>query len=448
MCDQLRADAVQPESSYVSTPNIKAMADQGCWFSQCYTNSPQCVPARVALATGDYPYKSGIVKNCKHTIDNLRPNWMQAIRAAGYETGFFGKAHLHEHHGDLRPYEGWMRDLGFDVVDEILGPRSLRHTKCNLTLAWEKRGLWDLFREDLNERLSECQFMVRPSPLGLDQYYDVYVPQMAKRHLSRLDGKKPFFCVVSFAGPHEPYDTPEPYASLYDPDDMPSAVERPSFADVQNPSFIHKLMSKPNGQNLGVTDDDIAKLRANYAGAVSLIDDQIGKLLQQLKIDGLFDETLIVLTSDHGELNGDYGLLKKAVFLDSSVRIPLVIKLAATMDQRNRGHIDSLVELIDIGPTLAAVSQSSMPFQSEGLSILPLLCGSNVDTRQIAISQFRDETMIVDHRWKAVYKNSGKLSLLFDRVNDPLEIDNLAGQQSAPDLFDNRINHQKRPNHN
>ncbi|MCC2098857.1 MAG: sulfatase-like hydrolase/transferase, partial [Hyphomicrobiales bacterium] len=227
MCDQLRADCVEPEAADVKTPAIASLAREGLWSSNCFTNAPECIPARASLITGLYPHQSGITFNQPYTADVARPNWLQAIRAAGYHTSLFGKTHLHVTRGNMSDYQPWLAELGFDTANECGGPRELAIRDCELTRTWREAGLWDSYRADFKERFETVPHMVRPSPLGVDHYYDVFVAQRAKQFLETYESKQPFFCHVSFPGPHEPYDAPEPYASLYDPAKMKPAIRRP-----------------------------------------------------------------------------------------------------------------------------------------------------------------------------------------------------------------------------
>ena len=192
------------------------------------------------------------------------------------------------------------------------------------------------------------------------------------------------------------------------------------------------LINEPNEHNPGLTDDMIGRLRANYAGSVTLIDDQIAELIAVLKAKGVYEETMIVLTSDHGELNGDFGLLRKQVFLDPAVRIPLVIKPARSQDAaRVRGRQDAIIELMDVGPTLAEAAGGDLSFPGNGLSVMPLVRGERDHHRPYAHSAFRNDTMIVTQAFKTVLNERGDVSWMFDRPGDPDEQNNLALKHEA-----------------
>ncbi|MEC9378287.1 MAG: sulfatase-like hydrolase/transferase, partial [Candidatus Latescibacterota bacterium] len=154
MTDQQRADALGCVSDWVRTPHLDRLAAEGVRFSNCVTTSPVCIPARLSLATGLYPHNTWVWDNGQHTLDPRTPTWMQAVRAAGYRTSLFGKTHLHPHGGDLRDREHLMHQYGLDDVDEIGGPRASARVLSHMTARWEEAGLWQAYREDLENRFS------------------------------------------------------------------------------------------------------------------------------------------------------------------------------------------------------------------------------------------------------------------------------------------------------
>ncbi|MGH8938654.1 MAG: sulfatase family protein, partial [Actinomycetes bacterium] len=345
MTDQQRWDALGSVGRWVDTPNMDRIAAEGVRFTG-YTNSPVCTPARVSLATGRYPHNHGVWRNEGYTLPPEGPTWMKAVRDAGYVTSVFGKTHLHPHRGDLRDREHLLHAYGLDHVDEIAGPRASASCRSNLTDRWEAAGLYEAYKRDLRDRLDNKPWVARPSPLPLEHYADVYVGQQAAAFLRSQDAE-PWFCWVSFGGPHEPWDAPEPYASRYDAAAMPLPVE-PLEDDHRRPRGLldKRFASRPSFEH-----DDIARLRANYAGNLSLIDDQLGEILRAVEERGELDRTVVALVSDHGEMNGDHGLLYKKCFLEPAVRIPFAIRLPPALGGQRDAVADSVAELMDIGAT-------------------------------------------------------------------------------------------------
>ena len=428
MTDQQRWDAMGCSGDWVHTPNLDRIASEGVLFTNCVTTSPVCIPTRLSLATGLYPHNTGVWNNMNHTMPAETPTWMQAVRDAGYRTSLFGKTHLHPHNGDLREREDLMNAYGLDDVDEIGGPRASAKVLSHMTADWEEKGLWDAYQADYRERFSTKPHLVRPSTLGFENYADVYVGQQAKQYLQDYDRQEPWCCWVSFGGPHEPWDTPEPYASMYNPEDMPPAVQRPPTEERPR-GHLDQLMQRVNPT---FEPGEIGRLRANYAGNVTLIDDQIGEILDTIAARGELENTVIVHTSDHGEMNGDYGLIYKSNFLNGAVRIPLLVR---TPDNTNAGSsCDSPTEWIDIGPTLVEMAGSELEHRQFGKSLGPVLTAPETAHRDFAISEIQGEIMLLNQQWKAALNKDGEVYLLFDVQNDPSETNNLAGKPEVSDV--------------
>ena len=428
MTDQQRWDAMGCSGDWVETPNLDRIASEGVQFTNCVTTSPVCIPTRLSLATGLYPHNTGVWNNMNHTMPAETPTWMQAMRDAGYRTSLFGKTHLHPHGGDLREREGLMNAYGLDDVDEIGGPRASASTLSHMTAMWEEKGVWEAYRADYRERFSTKPYLVRPSTLELEDYADVYVGQQAKQYLQDYDRQEPWCCWVSFGGPHEPWDTPEPYASMYDPAEMPEAVPRPSAGERPR-GHLDRLM---NRMNPAFEQGEIGRLRADYAGNVTLIDDQIGEILDAIAARGELENTVIVHTSDHGEMNGDYGLIYKSNFLNGAVRIPLLVR---TPDSTNAGiRCESPVEWIDIGPTFVELAGGELAHRQFGKSLCPVLTDPEGTHRDFAISEIQGEIMLLNQEWKAALNTDGEVYLLFDVRNDPNETNNLAGSAEVADI--------------
>jgi len=430
MTDQHRWDALGCAGGWVETPVLDRLASEGVRFASAVTNAPGCVPARASLATGLYAHDSGVWRNGPFRLDPATPNWMRAIRDVGYSTALFGKAHLHASNTDLRDHVGAMQAIGFETVNEIPGPWGSRYIRSHMSDAWQSRGLWTAFQRDLDERATH-RSLVRPSPLDLDAYYDTYVAREAQTYLRRYDDSRPWFLCLSFAGPHEPWDAPEPYASRYHPGDMPPAIARPSDACEAPHGLLHERLLSEGPWRSHLDAGDVARLRANYAGEVSLIDDRIGEVLDTVRDRGELDRTVIAFASDHGEMNGDYGLLFKSVFLNGAVRIPMIIRTPDTA-RRPVGRVyQHPVELMDLGLTLAGIAGAPSFRLGSARSLAPVLDGSDAPVRDEVLAEVRGEYMLMDDEWKIAFRPDFTPYLLFDRPADPDEVHNLAGRPAT-----------------
>jgi|ETNmetMinimDraft_30_1059905.scaffolds.fasta_scaffold03673_1 choline-sulfatase len=438
MTDQQRWDALGCYQDWLQTPNLDLIVDQGIRFTNCVTNSPVCIPARLSMATGLYPHNTGVWNNVKNQMDSHIPTWMQAIRSAGYRTSLFGKTHLHPHQGDLREREDLMSVYGLDDVNEIGGPRASARVLSHMTAEWEAKGVWLDYQDDYKDRFDTKPHVVRPSVLGLDDYADVYVGQQAKKYLESYQRSEPWFCWVSFGGPHEPWDTPEPYASLYDMEQMPSPILRPDDDRNRPQGYLDQHMKQLNPQ---FEPDDIAKMRANYAGNVTLIDHQIGEILQAIKGRGEFDNTIIAFVSDHGEMNGDYNLIYKSNFLNGATRVPLLFRTPETAENGIGGQIcTSPVEWFDVGPTLVELAGGEINYQQFAKSLCNVLERPMETHRDYAISELNGEIMLLSREWKIALNTSGEVYLLFSVQEDPDETENLAGLIEYRDI-ENQLRH-------
>jgi len=433
MTDQQRWDAMGCSGGWVQSPNMDKIASEGVRYTNCVTTSPVCVPARLSLATGLYAHNTGVWNNAKHKLAAETPTWMQAIRDAGYRTSLFGKTHLHTNNGDLRKREHLMHAYGLDDVNEIGGPRASMNCLSYMTEMWEEKGVWNAYKDDYKDRFKTKPHLVRPTPLGLENDSDVYVGQHAKQYIENYKRQEPWFCWVSFGGPHEPWDSPEPYASKYNPKDMPPATRREPTGNRPQGSLDNLMKNKKKSPKF--EKSDVEKMRADYAGNVTLIDDQIGEILDTIDKRGELDNTVIIFCSDHGEMNGDHGLIYKSNFLNGAVRIPLLVRTPETLksDETNR-VCDSLVEWIDIGPTLVEMAAGKMEHRQFGKSLSPTLVDTEANHRDFAISQISKETMLLNQEWKIALNRDNKPYLLFNVQEDPNETNNLAGLPKMRDL--------------
>jgi arylsulfatase len=432
MCDQLRGDALGCTGGWVKTPNIDRIAREGVRFPNCVTNSPVCLPARISMATGRYPHNTGVWANCPFELPEKTPTWMAAIRGAGYRTSLFGKAALHRRGPDLRKFEYVLNSYGLDDVDEIRGPHASADTVCHMTARWKSLGLLEAFQKDIRERVGKNRSLVRPSPLPLEEYYDVYVGQQARKYLHKYKRSKPWFCWVSFAGPHEPWDTPEPYASMYRPQDMPEPITRPpDRGSGPTGELDRRFAESPRGEIANARE-----LRASYAGKVTLIDDQIGQILNEIEARGESDRTVVLFTSDHGEMNGDHDLIHKSNFLNGAVRVPLIVSTPELKRSLNVGKAnDTLVEWFDAGPTLTDLAGAKANYTQFARSLVPTLRDPASEHRRFAISEHSLEVMYLDRNWKLLLNREGDPYRLFDVKNDPEEIEDLIGRKEYDDLI-------------
>jgi arylsulfatase len=435
MTDQQRWDALGVVSEYLQTPSMDWIANSGVRFANAYAQGAECVPSRVSLALSSYPHDHGVWNNERYALPRNSATWMRALQQDGYHTSVFGKTHLHPHTGDLRNRVGLVRSWGLDTVVELSGPRASRRCGSQLTEEWDKAGVLEAYRRDLGERYSSDKpWVVRPTTLPFELYPDVWIARQAIGHLESYAEDKPWMCWVGFPGPHEPWDTPEPYASRYRPEDMPLPIDAPARGqgpgDRPRGLVDRSLARRPER----LDPADIAALRADYAGHVTLIDDQITDILAAIERRGELDRTVVVLISDHGELAGDHGLLYKSVFFGPAVRVPLMVRVPAGYRGATAGAVStSVAELNDIGATLVDLAGIEGGFGS-GKSLVPALEDPTSTHRSTALVEFKHEAMIATPEWLLAANVDGETYRLIDLVNDPQETQNLAGMDRVADI--------------
>ena len=174
----------------------------------------------------------------------------------------------------------------------------------------------------------------------------------------------------------------------------------------------------------GLTAAEVASLRADYAAGITLIDDEVGALLKVVEERGELDRTVVVFTSDHGEMNGDFDLLEKFTFLDPAVRIPFLIRVPGSPAG---AVVDDPAELMDLGATLADLAGAALPEASGARSLMPRMRGEVNRHRRAALSEFRHEAMVATPEWTLGVNARGETYLLFDLAQDPHQLRNLAG---------------------
>lgn len=435
MADQFAYHALGCLGSCAQTPALDYIAQQAQQFTRCYSNCPLCMPSRASLATGLYPVEIGAMDNYSEGLMKESVTWMQRIRDDGYHTSVFGKVHLHRFAEDLRDLEEQTRSYGYDVVHEIPGPRTYGMKRSYYYDYLEERGLLECYQEDITRRYETGPvYDSSPGPLATEDYADVYVARQALEYLNRIPREQPWFCTVSFGGPHDPWDTPAEFTALYDSVTPPQPLPPPKSMNPNRPKGVYdEILNGRYDPSLTedirkMTREDVIALRKSYYGHVTLIDRQIGKLLECLDRRGMLDQTIVVFTADHGEENGDYGLLFKQTFFESSVRVPMMI-----WNPGWRGKtIDRCVELMDLGPTLCELIGLNGEI-GHAKSMVPLMQG-NPYAKKREVSQIFGETMVLEDSIKAVFNQMNQIYLLFDLEHDPEERYNLAGTPEAEGL--------------
>ncbi len=428
----------------VKTPNIDRLAKAGMRFNRAFTPSSICTPARASLFTGRFPSSHGIAGNQEHAAkvggSHDLPEDMPKLTdyLDGYDKFYFGKWHIEESklpsdYGfkgqDFSGY-GFPGSGVYDNFAFAEGPEN-----GNAYAEWLKQKGFEIptvsenfCGNNPNLRIQELRGKLNAPPEASIPYY---IADDAISHLqnSRTPGN-PFFLWMNFWGPHTPCVIPEPYYSMYDPETIP-----------MDPAFEDDLCGKPYhyrdiAKMWGVYDlewKEWQKIIARYYGYITLIDDNIGRMLDYLEENSLMSNTLIVMSSDHGDAMGGHRLIEKGEFMfDSTYRIPMIAKYPGCVNPG--GECDEFVYLHDLMPTFANLVSGECPDTAgESQDILPLLKGEPVSSgREHVYAEFSGhfaafpQRMVRTRTHKLVF-NASSMGELYDLESDPHEVCNRIG---------------------
>ncbi len=271
-----------------------------------------------------------------------------------------------------------------------------------------------------------------PSPMPPGETLDDFVGRTACEYISSYDGEKPLLLFVGFGGPHSPWDPPEDWADMYDPDEM-EANKPPAEPGPWVPQPAAEHQRRMENDSLGITPEDNGKIRALYYAKISHIDSWIGEILDALQDRQMLEESTLLFWSDHGEMLGDHGRLSKSVFYEESAHVPLIIRPAGY--DIPGALCDRLVSQIDCVPTmLEAAGCEEMP-QQFGRSLRPLLDDPQAEHKPAVFSEIDHRVMIRTDRYKLVLSTEGQPLKLYDMQNDSEENHNLVGRDNAQALI-------------
>ena len=328
--DQWRGDWADPGAPVLQLPALQSLASEGWSARRCYTSSPHCVPARMSWLTGLEPSQLGVTRNADVSLPADAPSLVRDLQHRGWHTAVVGKTHWTSHFqtSDLRKNRPLLKQLGFDQACEVAGPRALRRVTCDLTEAWREAGLLEAQRTDLQQRYgqgrSAAAWSVRPSLLPNPLYPDIWIAEQGLRALQEMPSDQPWLLWVSFIGPHEPFDTPPPWHGRHRATELPCATPQPNWiTDLPDTCELQKCIRSWSGR---LSSEQIEACRADYADHLSLLDDQIQRLLTGLERRADQASTAVLATADHGDMLGDGGMLYKGSFLEGAIRVPFIYR--------------------------------------------------------------------------------------------------------------------------
>ncbi len=424
MADQLVPSALPFHGNEATVaPALSALAESGVVFDSAYTASPLCSPARASLLTGMLPSRTGVYDNAAE-FSSAIPTFAHYLRSAGYRTALAGKMHFcgpDQLHGfeerlttDIYPADfGWTPDWGHP----------------------NDRPTW---YHDMSSVI-EAGPCVRSNQLDFDEEVTFAAERSLFGHI-RSGDQRPFCSVVSYTHPHDPFTIPRHWWDLYEGAEIPlPAVPDPG----ERHPHEQRLRAVCAMDGVSLTDDQVLAARRAYYGAISFVDDQIARLLTVLRQTGRLNDTVVIVTSDHGEMLGEHGAWYKMSFYEGSARVPLLVSCP---ERFRPGRVGAAVSTMDLLPTLVdltadragAGQHDTAPVgQLDGSSLLPHLTGQ--PGKDEAIGEYLAEgaiapiVMIRRGRHKFIHSPADP-DQLFDLVADPEERTNLAADSQCADL--------------
>lgn len=417
--DQHRYDCTGFSGQYpVKTPNIDRLAAEGMWFSNAYTPIPICCPSRQCLLNGRRPESFGALWNFDNSLPTgaLKPTeyaWPRDLKRVGYRTGFVGKWHVNPEFGPSEyGYDDWVGE------HEYAAFRKEKYPEGSIRSDW-KGQLDTVPLEDSSTHWLAARTI-----------------EMIRRYARTGE---PWHIQLDFPQPHLPCCPSEEFASLYDPEQVPAWG---GFQDnLRNKPYIQR-QQRVNWEVEGMTWPEWQPVAARYYAIISQMDEAIGRVVRSLKELGLDEDTVVIYTSDHGDMCGSHGMVDKHYILyDDVVRVPLAVRWPSVI--RAGARCEAFVyQFMDLAPTLLEIAGIEQPDFFCGNSLLPLFQERMPACwRKEAVSTYNGQQfglytqrMIRNERWKYIW-NTTDVDELYDMQTDPYELQNRIGDESLKDVL-------------
>lgn len=439
--DQQRKDSLGCYGAdFIQTPNLDRLASEGAVLERAYCANPVCMPSRASIFSGRQTSRHGLWMNGVHLPEN-EVLVSHRLAALGYDTKYIGKIHLQTYgcslEESLESRQDWEKRYpefrgpycGFQNIEICMG-----HTKGGISGhygAWVKSQVSaeDFTRYEDAQRIGDYWFGCSAFDwdLPIELHNSVWTATRAIDYLENRDPSKPFLLALGFQDPHHTHCVPRDYMDRVDPE----AVHLPDFVegelDDKPPHFTEMRTGPFSGFDFRKVSDSDARLgRAYYYSLVKLIDNEMGRVLEALDRLELSENTLIVFTTDHGELLGDHGMWMKGPFhYESLVNIPLILRWPKGIPAG--GRETSVVSQVDLAPTILSAVGEAIPVELDGVDVLPLLRGETDQVREGAIIEYADDakdmclkTVVTQDR-KLTWYQDKPYGELYDLKKDPHE---------------------------
>jgi iduronate 2-sulfatase len=440
VCDDLNTRVTTSGYPQIQTPTFEALAASGMTFGRAYCQYPVCGPSRASFLSGLYPESTGVTDNFSD-IRQTRPGTVslpQAFKDSGYWTASTGKIFHNEKtdHGEL----AWNEVVRFenDEMPIEAAARKKWEAEHGPVTKPKNRKAWREFLPTVAKQTRNQAPGWGPSGLRDEQHADGKNARQISDWLDQKSyGEKPFFIAVGIHKPHVPFLAPEKYFDLYPQDKLKIDPVPPDFWK-QAPRSAMDGRFKSMGFELGVENDALRREYTQaYHACITFIDTQIGSILASIKKNGLWDNTIIVLTSDHGYQLGEHFMWGKVTLFEVCDRVPMLVRVPGLTKPGSSSG--GLVELVDLYPTLVQLCDVPAPDDLQGKSLVPMLKDSGAPGKDVVytvVSRGKKLGKAVrNERWRYSLWPDGEE--LYDLKNDIDEHHNLANSPESKAILEN-----------
>jgi arylsulfatase A-like enzyme len=419
--DEQRADTLQVNGNYrFRMPVLNRLASESIVFSNAYVAQPVCSPSRGCVLTGLYPHQHGTVHN-NLRLPRSTPVQPELLADSAYRTAYMGKWHLGDEVFAQHGFDEWVSSE--DTYSDFFYPDRDGSTRSSYHHYLLSQG----FKPDnTKENKFTREFAVR---LPVDHCKPAFLARNASRFITE-NRNQPWLLHVNFLEPHMPFYGP--YNDLLSAEEAPIPANYPGDQIDHEPELYRRI--RKSYVDKGFEGQDLhsrpgwQRLNRNYAGMCAQVDEAFGHILWSLEASGQADNTIIVFTSDHGEMMGAHSLLGKSVFYEEAVHVPFFIRVPFL--QSRQISIQQPVSHINLVPTVLDLLGKKAPENLNGESLLPLLDGGKLKEDHVFIEWFEEpdgphgRTVVSPQGEKLVLFRKDN-NMFFDRRRDPLELDNL-----------------------
>ena len=407
----------------VRTPGLDGIAQRGVRFDRAYCNNPICAPSRISIVSGQYPHTHRIVGNNIFELDDRNSDTLGAtFRRHGYQTAMIGKGHMIRRWDE----EAYEHIRYCDLCDaDRRDPRKHHYFQYLID-----HGLADRYEDGTLPR-DHPTIVNRHgvADLPYEHTTEAWTGRETVDFLQGRDRRRPFLLHMSFERPHPHWAPAAEHAGLYDPAQIelgPDMIDWWEDRWAGRPEFIMRMIR--NRMGAFETPDDLKRALAAHFALITVIDMEIGRVLDHLREAGDLDSTIVIYTADHGDFAGDHGVYDKNCGIYESIhRVPFLVSYPGGPEGETR---DGIIESVDIFPTLCELAEVPAPEGMDGRSILPEIAGER-DGREFAICEWdfpppqRRVNAIRTRTHRLVYYSHELGGEMYDHRSDPYEMHNL-----------------------